>query len=130
MRFPIPYRRLIPRAHLFVLLAFWYDAFPAAVVGAWAGSYCTVRAAPLFPHRCVCVALCPGVSLGSCCRCWLRVLLMCSQLVQLSCLASGDSSLWRGIWRRPVPSGRAGGDELRFVRAVGCLGASFVLKLT
>ena len=39
-----------------------------------------------------------------------RVVLMCFQLMQLSCLASGDSALWRGIWRRPVPSSRAGGD--------------------
>ena len=78
------------------------------------------------PRWCVCVALCLGVSLGSWCRCWLRVVLMCFQLMQLSCLASGDSALWRGIWRRPVPSSRAGGDVWCCMRAVGCLGASFV----
>ena len=76
---------------------------------------------------CVCVALRGGV------YAWLvlsllamRVVLMCFQLVQLSCLASGDSALWRGIWRRPVPSSWAGGDGWCFMRAVGCLGASFV----
>ena len=57
---------------------------------------------------------------------WLRVYLMCFQLVQLSCLAAGDLALWRGIWRRPVPSSRAGGDVWCCMRAVGCLGASFV----
>ena len=45
--------------------------------------------------------------------------LMCFHLMQLSCLASGDSALCRGIWRRPVPSSWAGGDELRFMRAGG-----------
>ena len=34
-------------------------------------------------------------------------------------LASGGSALWRGIWRRPAPSSRAGVDELRFMRAGG-----------
>ena len=42
----------------------------------------------LLPRRCVCVALCLGVSFGSCCRLWLRVVLMCFQLVQLSCMVS------------------------------------------
>ena len=83
-------------------------------------------AAVMLPRRCVCVALCLGVSFGSCCRWWLRVLLMCSQLVLLSCLVSGDSALWRGIWRRPVPSSGAGGDGWCSMRAVGCLGTSFV----
>ena len=93
------------------------------------GPDCAVGGPPLLPRRCVCVALWLGVSFGSCCCCWLRVLLMCSQLVLLSCLAAGDSALWGGIWRRPVPSSWAGGDGLRFMRAVGCVGASFVLKL-
>ena len=90
------------------------------------GGSCAVNGVLLFPRRCVCVALCLGVSLGSYCRCWLRVVLMCFQLMQLSCLASGDSALWRGIWIRPVPSNRAGGDVWCCMRAVGCLGASFV----
>ena len=90
------------------------------------GGSCAVNGALLFPRRCVCVALCLGVSFGSCCRCWLRVVLMCFQLMQLSCMVSGDLALWRGIWRRPVPSSRAGGDGWCFMRAVGCLGASFV----
>ena len=51
---------------------------------------------------------------------------MCFQLVQLSCLAAGDLALWGGIWRRPVPSSWAGGDVWCCMRAVGCLGASFV----
>ena len=93
------------------------------------GPDCAVGGPPLLPRRCVCVALWFGVSFGSCCCCWLRVLLMCSQMVLLSCLAAGDSALWGGIWSRPVPSSWAGGDGLRFMRAVGCVGASFVLKL-
>jgi hypothetical protein len=56
----------------------------------------------------------------------LRVVLMCFQLVQLSCMVSGDLALWGVIWRRPVPSSRAGGDGWCCMRAVGCLGASFV----
>ena len=50
----------------------------------------------MLTRRCVSVALWLGVSFGSYCRCWLRVLLMCSQLVPLSCLAAGDSALWGG----------------------------------
>ena len=90
------------------------------------GGSSAVNGALLFPRRCVCAALCLGVSFGSCCRLWLRVYLMCFQLMQLSCLATGDVALWRGIWRRPVPSSRAGGDVWCCMRAVGCLGASFV----
>ena len=93
------------------------------------GPDCAVGGPPLLPRRCVCVALWLGVSFGSCCCCWLRVLLMCSQLVLLSCLAAGDSALWGGIWRRPVPSSWAGGDGLRFMRAVGCVGASFRVEV-
>ena len=74
------------------------------------GGSCAVNGALLFPRRCVCVALCLGVSFGSCCRLWLRVSHVIPVLLQLSCMVSGDSALWRGIWRRPVPSSRAGGD--------------------
>jgi hypothetical protein len=76
--------------------------------------------------RRVCVALCLCVLFGSCCRWWLRVLLVCSQLVLLSCFATGDSALWGGIWRRPVPSSGAGGDDWCSMRAVGWLGTSFM----
>ena len=40
------------------------------------GGSSAVNGALLFPRRCVCVALCLGVSFGSCCRLWLRVYLM------------------------------------------------------
>ena len=40
------------------------------------------RAALLFPRWCVCVALSLGVWFGSYCRCWLRVVLMCFQLMK------------------------------------------------
>ena len=60
--------------------------------GGW-GGWGLASGVLLLPRRCVCVALCLGVSFGSCCRLWLRVVLMCFQLVQLSRLVSGDSAL-------------------------------------
>ena len=57
------------------------------------GGSCAVDGVLLFPRRCVCVALCLIVSFGSYCRCWLRVVLMCFQLMQLSCMVSGDLAL-------------------------------------
>ena len=115
-----------------LILRYWIRRLCAAVVKVlcslclWEEGVGLASGVCSLPRWCVCVALCLGVSFGSCCRCWLRVVLMCFQLVQLSCLASGDSALWRGIWRRPVPSSRAGGDVWCCMRAVGCLGASFV----
>ena len=68
------------------------------------------RLARVVAVGCVCFSCVP-----SWCRClaWLQV----------------TQPFGGGIWRRPVPSSWAGGDELRFMRAVGCVGASFVLKL-
>jgi hypothetical protein len=48
----------------------------AEALGREMGGSCAVNGALLFPHRCVCVALCLGVSFGLCCRLWLRVCLM------------------------------------------------------
>ena len=48
----------------------------AEVWGREMGGSSAVNGALLLPRRCVCVALCLGVSFGSCCRLWLRVYLM------------------------------------------------------
>ena len=86
----------------------------------------------MLPRRYVCVARCLGVPFGSWCRWWLRVLLMCSQLVPLSCLAAGDSAPLGGAsgGDQYHPAGLVGTIDVSWImRAVGWLGASFALKL-
>ena len=81
------------------------------------GGSCVVNGALLFPRRCVCVALCLGVSFGSCCRLWLRV---------FSCDPSCSSCLaWFQVTQ---PFGGASGEgQYHPAGLVGTDGASCVL---